>query len=136
MIEPKKTTVLQAAPRLLQILRVLARHKVLGAVLGRTHWPTPQEVRETIEELGLIFLKFGQVLAMRRDLLPQAYIDELALLHNRLPSMNFDVVRAKVESELGRPLRKCSHPSKKCRWVPPPSPKCTGQACTTGATWR
>jgi len=100
----EKTTVLQAAPRLLQILRVLARHKVLGAVLGRTYWPTPQEVRETIEELGLIFLKFGQVLAMRRDLLPQAYIDELALLHNRLPSMNFDVVRAKVESELGRPL--------------------------------
>jgi len=30
---------------------------------------------------------------MRSDLLPQACIDELALLHSRLPSMNFDVVR-------------------------------------------
>ena len=104
MIDPRKPTLLRAAPRLLQILRVLARHKFLGALLGRTHWPAPQEVRETLEELGLIFLKFGQVLAMRGDLLPQAYVDELALLHDQLPAMDFEVVRATVEAELGRPL--------------------------------
>jgi ubiquinone biosynthesis protein len=104
MMEPQKTTVLRAAPRLLQILRVLARHKFLGALLGRTHWPAPQEVRETVEELGLIFLKFGQVLAIRGDLLPRAYIDELALLHDQLPAMEMAVVRATIEAELGRPL--------------------------------
>ena len=104
MINSKKPSLLRAAPRLLKILRVLARHKFLGALLGRSHWPAPQEVRETLEELGLIFLKFGQVLAMRGDLLPQAYVDELALLHDQLPAMEFEVVRARVESELGRPM--------------------------------
>jgi ubiquinone biosynthesis protein len=63
-------------------------------------------VREAFEELGLVFLKFGQVLAMRRDLLPAAYIDELELLHDELPAMGFETVRATVEAELGAPLTK------------------------------
>ena len=104
--EPKKCSVVRAAPRLLQILRVLVRHKFLGALLGRGHWPPPKEVRETFEELGLVFLKFGQVLAMRRDLLPDAYINELELLQDQLPAMGIDEVRATVEAELGAPLTK------------------------------
>ena len=75
LIDPEKCSVLRAAPRLMQILRVLARHKFLGALRGKEHWPPPKEVRETFEELGLVFLKLGQVLALRRDLLPAAYID-------------------------------------------------------------
>ena len=73
---------------------------------GKNHWPPPKAAREAFEELGLTFLKFGQVLAMRRDLLPPAYIDELALLHDRLPAMDFDVVRSRVEGDLGAPLTK------------------------------
>ena len=106
IIEPKKSTLLRAAPRLLQILRGLVRHKFMGAMLGKKHLPPPKEVRKTLEELGLTFLKFGQVLAMRRDLLPAAYIDELELLHDQLPAMAFDAVRATVEFELGSPLTK------------------------------
>jgi len=41
---------------------------------------------------------------MRRDLLPAAYIDELELLHDNLPAMGIDVVRATIEGELGAPL--------------------------------
>jgi ubiquinone biosynthesis protein len=104
MINPEKSSLLRAAPRLMQILRVLARHKFLRALLGKKHWPSPKEVRETFEELGLTFLKFGQVLAMRRDLLPAAYIDELELLHDDLPPMGIGAVRATVEVELGAPL--------------------------------
>src|SRR6185369_3394983 len=104
-IDPEKSSLLQAAPRLMQILRVLARHKFLGALRGKSHWPSPREVRETFEELGLTFLKFGQVLAMRRDLLPDAYIDELEQLHDQLPALGIDAVRATVETELGAPLR-------------------------------
>jgi ubiquinone biosynthesis protein len=103
-INPEKKSFLRAAPRLLQILRVLARHKFLGALRGKGHWPPPHEVRETFEELGLTFLKFGQVLAMRRDLLPGAYIDELELLHDQLPAMSFGSVRTTIENELGSPL--------------------------------
>ena len=104
-IDAEKSSLWRAAPRLVQILRVLARHKLLGALRGKSHWPPPNAVRETFEELGLTFLKFGQVLALRRDLLPDAYIDELELLHDQLPAMGIDVVRATVESELGAPVR-------------------------------
>ena len=104
MIDPEKSSLLRTAPRLLQILRVLARHKFLGALLGRRHLPPPKEVRKAFEELGVAFLKFGQVLAMRRDLLPAAYIDELKLLHDELPTMHPGVVHATVEGELGAPL--------------------------------
>jgi len=104
MIDPEKSSLLRAAPRLMQILRVLSRHQFLGALRGKRHWPPPKEVRETFEELGLTFLKFGQVLAMRRDLLPDAYIDELELLHDQLPALGIDAVRATIETELGAPL--------------------------------
>jgi len=104
MIDPEKSSLLRAAPRLMQILRVLARHKFLGALRGTGHWPQPKEVRETFEELGLTFLKFGQVLAMRRDLLPDAYLDELELLLDQQPALGIDAVRATVEVELGAPL--------------------------------
>ena len=104
LIRQEKTGVLRATPRLMQILRVLARHGFLGALRGSNHWPPPKAVRETFEELGLTFIKFGQVLALRRDILPDAYIDELELLHDRLPAMDFPTVRARVESQLGAPL--------------------------------
>ncbi len=98
------SNLLRVAPRLLQIMRVLARHKFLGALRGKNHWPPPKEVRKTFEELGLACLKFGQVLAMRRDLLPEAYITELEQLHDQLPALGFDEVRSTVEDELGAPL--------------------------------
>jgi ubiquinone biosynthesis protein len=101
---PARIGMLRATPRLLQILRVLVRHGFLGALRGESHWPSPKAVRETFEELGLTFIKFGQVLALRRDVLPDAYVDELELLHDRLPPMGMHTVRARVEGELGAPL--------------------------------
>ena len=99
LIDPDRSK-LRAVPRLMQILRVLAMHKFLGALFGRGHWPPPKEVRETLEELGVVFLKFGQVLAMRRDLLPAAYTKELELLHDELPAMSIAAVRAKACSSM------------------------------------
>jgi len=104
MIGLEKSSLMRSAPRLMQILRVLARHKFLGALRGKNHWPPPKEVRETFEELGLTFLKFGQVLALRRDLLPDAYINELEQLHDQLPGLGIDAIRETIECELGAPL--------------------------------
>lgn len=104
LIDPEKSSLTRAAPRLMQILRVIVRHGFLRALRGKGHWPSPKEVRQTFEELGLTFLKFGQVLAMRRDMLPDAYIDELEQLHDQLPALNFDAVRETVEAELGGPM--------------------------------
>jgi ubiquinone biosynthesis protein len=52
----------------------------------------------------VVFLKFGQVLALRRDLLPAAYAEELERLHDRLPPLPAGEARRLVEAELGRPL--------------------------------
>ena len=104
LIDPENSSLLRATPRLMQILRVLARHKFLGALRGKKYLPSPKEVRETFEELGLMFLKFGQVLAMRRDLLPDAYIEELEQLHDQLPAMGINTVRATIDAELGAPV--------------------------------
>ena len=89
------------SPRALEILRTLARHRVLRALRGRAHWPSPRAVRETFEELGVVFVKFGQVLAVRRDLLPDSYIDELEQLHDRLPPVPYTEILSTVERELG-----------------------------------
>lgn len=91
------------SPRAVAILRILARHRVLRALRGRAHWPSPAAVRAAFEELGLIFIKFGQVLAVRRDLLPDSYIDELERLHDRLPAVPYPDIVATVERELGPP---------------------------------
>jgi ubiquinone biosynthesis protein len=106
MSDSAKGSLLRTTPRLIQILRVLVRHKFLGVLRGQSHWPPPKDVREAVEELGLTFIKFGQVLALRRDLLPDAYVDELELLHDQLPPMGIVAVRARVERELAAPLTK------------------------------
>ncbi len=71
MIGAEDTSLLQVAPRLVEILRVVARHKVLGAMRGEKHLPPPLAVREAFEELAVTFLKFVQVLAVQRDMLPR-----------------------------------------------------------------
>lgn len=87
-----------------RVVRVLARHGFLGALRGRSHWPSPVQVREALEDLGVVYLKFGQVLALRRDLLPAPYIAELERLADRLPSIEFRVIRDTIERELAQPL--------------------------------
>jgi len=61
-------------------------------------------IRLALEELGPIFVKFGQVLSTRRDLLPTDVADELARLQDRVPPFDSAVAMARVEAALGRPL--------------------------------
>lgn len=90
-------------PRLTRISRILARHGFFPAVRGRGHWPSPPHVREALEDCGVVFLKFGQVLALRRDILPDEYVHELERLHDRLPPMPFGDVVSRITAELGAP---------------------------------
>lgn len=92
------------SPRAIRIFRILARHDLLRAVRGRAHWPPPASVRKALEELGVVFLKFGQVLAVRRDLLPDAYVDELEQLHDQLQPEPFQEIVTTVEEQLGAPV--------------------------------
>jgi ubiquinone biosynthesis protein len=64
-----------------------------------------QRLREALETLGPIFVKFGQVLSTRRDLLPLDLADELAKLQDRVPPFPSELALAEVERSLGKPIR-------------------------------
>ncbi|HEX6186173.1 MAG TPA: AarF/ABC1/UbiB kinase family protein [Pyrinomonadaceae bacterium] len=61
-------------------------------------------VKENLVGLGPTFIKIGQALGTRADLLPLAYIKELALLQDQVPAFPNEEAFARIESELGRPL--------------------------------
>ena len=82
-------------------LRLLARIVSVGRDLSA---PRGQRLREALEHLGPIFVKFGQVLSTRRDLLPPDIADELAFLQDRVPPFPSDAAVAIIERAFGRPL--------------------------------
>ena len=63
-----------------------------------------QRLREALETLGPIFVKFGQVLSTRRDLLPLDIADELAKLQDKVPSFDGELAVAEIEVSLGRKI--------------------------------
>lgn len=79
----------------------LARWLTLGRTLRD---PRGVRLREALECLGPIFVKFGQVLSTRRDLMPVDIADELAKLQDRVPPFATEVAIATIERSLGKPL--------------------------------
>ncbi len=66
--------------------------------------PRGERLRLALEGLGPIFVKFGQVMSTRRDLLPPDIADELARLQDRVPPFDSAVAVAIIEKAFGRPL--------------------------------
>jgi len=111
--------------RLLTIQRALVRHG-LDDFIRATHLYSPfrflfylspwtwfqrsagitrgERLRLALEELGPIFVKFGQAVSTRRDLIPLDIADELAKLQDRVPPFGSDVAVAAIESALGAKL--------------------------------
>jgi ubiquinone biosynthesis protein len=114
---------LRVLARLIEIQRVLVRHR-LDEFVRATHlfrplrflfllspwtWfvrgkeaPRGVRLREALEELGPIFVKFGQALSTRRDLLPLDIADELARLQDCVPPFDGRIARRIVEEAYGR----------------------------------
>jgi ubiquinone biosynthesis protein len=82
-------------------VRGLVRLATLGRRLDR---PRGERLRQGLERLGPIFVKFGQVLSTRRDLVPLDVADELARLQDRVPPFPAAQSRALVEKAFGRPI--------------------------------
>ena len=82
-------------------LRVTARIVSVGRNLNA---PRGQRLREALEHLGPIFVKFGQVLSTRRDLMPLDIADELARLQDRVPPFGSDIAVAIIEKAFGKPV--------------------------------
>ena len=109
-----------------QIADVLARHGlgylvgVFGlerfvpfhrGLLGHPRRPQPytrpEHVRMALEELGTTFIKLGQILSTRADLLPPEYQAELAKLQDAAPPVPWEVIEETLGMELGQPLAAC-----------------------------
>ena len=71
---------------------------------GRYSRPRGERIRLALEELGPIFVKFGQALSTRRDLLPDDVAVELAKLQDRVPPFPSEQARTIVETAYGQPL--------------------------------
>jgi ubiquinone biosynthesis protein len=84
-------------PWLSRLARVLAFGRNLSA-------PRGQRLRLALEHLGPIFVKFGQVLSTRRDLLPADVADELARLQDRVPPFDPAVAMATIARAFRRPV--------------------------------
>ncbi len=112
------------ALRLIHIAWVLVRHGLDDIILAThlfrfvrflrylTPWfflksrrgPRGARIRAALEDLGPIFVKFGQMLSTRRDLLPNDIADELTKLQDRVPPFPGNQARELVERALGKPL--------------------------------
>ena len=69
-----------------------------------SQYPRGVRLRLALEKLGPIFVKFGQMLSTRRDLLPQDVADELAKLQDQVPPFAYADVQKTIEAAFGKPL--------------------------------
>jgi ubiquinone biosynthesis protein len=95
----KRTFELTKVARRTNLLRVL---REVGVVGGK---PATREAavrfREALEELGTTFVKLGQLLSSRPDLLPDVYIDELSKLVDDVPALPFAPLKAVIAEDIG-----------------------------------
>ncbi|UZR29983.1 ABC1 kinase family protein [Methylococcus mesophilus] len=66
----------------------------------------PARMRRAFEEMGPSFIKLGQILSTRVDLLPPEWIEELSHLQRRVPPLPFEALRPELERDLGAPVDK------------------------------
>jgi ubiquinone biosynthesis protein len=98
--------------RLGEVLRYVGMQKFLAVlwVVGKP-WhkeshTKPERMRMAIEELGTFFVKLGQILSTRADLLPPAYTKELSKLQSSLKPLPAEVMKTVISGEMGRPTDK------------------------------
>ncbi len=84
------------------------RHKKIlkSQVRGVQSLSTPQRVRMALEELGPTYVKFGQTLSSRPDLLPEDFIKELSKLQDDVPPFSFREVKATIKEQFGHSVGK------------------------------
>ena len=84
--------------RLPQILGVFGKHNFFAGGL------TPVELRTTLEDLGPTYVKIGQIMSSREDMLPKAFCDELGKLRQNVKPLDPAVARAVIEQETGKKI--------------------------------
>ncbi len=95
----KRTLELTAVARRTHVLRVLREVGVVGDAPATREGAT--RFREALEELGTTFVKLGQLLSSRPDLLPDVYIDELGKLVDHVQPLPFAPLREAIAEDIG-----------------------------------
>jgi len=75
-----------------------------GRWLPHTNARSPQNLRLALQTLGPVFIKLGQMLSTRRDILDDELANDLAQLQDKLPPFPTEQAKALIESELGKPI--------------------------------
>lgn len=110
MIKKKKRreASVKKSERLREIISVLAAYGFGHIYNTKVHLKKkeadPQNLRKAFEELGPSFIKMGQIISTRRDILPKAYIEELAKLQDAAPPFPFHDVRQIFKEEFDQEL--------------------------------
>jgi len=84
---------------LLRLLRLVVRRKAEVSAL-----PRGGRLRKALEELGPLFVKFGQILSTRRDLMPADIAEDLAQLQDRVAPFPGEQAQERIETALGKPI--------------------------------
>ena len=95
------------SPFLIAFLRDRRRWILMGPprfVSNEAHRERARNLTRTIASLGPSFIKLAQVFAIRADIIPQIYIEELRNLHDRVPPFPTSEVQKRIQTELKRPL--------------------------------
>jgi len=94
--------------RFRQIIRVLGTygfgHIVRSKLKSEKIKKDPENLRLVFEELGPTFIKIGQILSTRPDILPIEYINELVKLQDSAPPFPFETVKEIIETDLRKPI--------------------------------
>ena len=129
------------ARRYWQISRILARRGLLPYARGgrRSELATPEgrarlarSVRLAMEDGGVTFVKLGQVLSTRRDLLPAEFIGELSRLQDDAAGVPWPAIEQVLRSELGAEVDELFASFDRSRSPPRPSPRSTRRLCCPG----
>jgi len=97
------------ARRYSQISRIAVKHGIGQYLVGRRgdelrHAVLARSLRRALEDGGVTFVKLGQVLSTRADLLPPAFIDELSRLQDQVSPVDPDEIEHELVASLGQPL--------------------------------
>ncbi|MCZ0982921.1 AarF/UbiB family protein [Streptomyces diastatochromogenes] len=97
------------ARRYSAVVRIATRHGLGPYLRGRRRAPgvrhelLARELRQALQAGGTTFVKLGQLMSTRRDLLPEVYVEELSLLQDQVPPAPWGEVEAQLRESLGAP---------------------------------